>query len=204
MRLLKQLSQPRPFLSIEDAERLFEAATDWLKPMLTVLLNPGVRIGELFSLKWADIDWQAKTLLLKAPKTNSYRIIPINDDLHRCLTWLKENCPYPSGSKTTPRQPHQSIRLFCKPDGTRLKTIRASFKSACHKAGIKNATPYTTRHTFASWLNMSGVDIVSIKNLLGHSNVSTTMIYSHITNQHQQSAVSKLPWNNLQSLTLVK
>ena len=91
------------------------------------------------------------------------------------------------------RHADQKEYLFCLPDGSRVKSIKNSFKKACTRAGIK-ATPHTIRHTFASHLVMNQVDLVSIKELLGHTSISTTMIYSHISNEHKSNSVSKLPW----------
>ena len=79
------------------------------------------------------------------------------------------------------------------PNGDKLASIKHSFYNACQKAGIK-ASPHMLRHSFASHLVMNGVDIVSVKELLGHTQLSTTMIYAHLSQCYKASTVEKLPW----------
>jgi len=95
--------------------------------------------------------------------------------------------------KTIIRNDCQKLYVFCKLDRSKIKSIRHSFKKACRKAGIK-ASPHTLRHSFTSHLVMNGVDLVSVKELLGHSQISTTMIYAHLSASYKASTVEKLPW----------
>ncbi len=94
--------------------------------------------------------------------------------------------------------------VFCKHDGAKLTTIQKTWYKCCRRAGIK-AYPHLFRHSFASYLVMQGVDLPSVKELLGHTQISTTMIYSHLLQQHKAKAVEKLPWANTRpKLTQVK
>lgn len=68
----------------------------------------------------------------------------------------------------------------------------SAFKLACQRARIDNATLHTLRHTFASHLIMAGVDLATVSKLLGHKDISTTMIYSHLSPDHLKQAVEKL------------
>ena len=76
--------------------------------------------------------------------------------------------------------------------GIPVKGFRTSFENACKKAGIKNLSFHTLRHTFATRLVLSGVDIVTVSKLLGHSKIQTTMRYSHPTPKALKSAVETL------------
>jgi len=76
--------------------------------------------------------------------------------------------------------------------GNPVKGFRTSFENACKKAGIKNLSFHTLRHTFATRLVLSGVDIVTVSRLLGHSKIQTTMRYSHPTPEALKTAVSGL------------
>ena len=70
--------------------------------------------------------------------------------------------------------------------------LKAGFALACEKAGISGVTWHTLRHTFASRLVNSGVDIVTVKELLGHSSISVTMRYAHTNIESKRAAVEKL------------
>ena len=73
-----------------------------------------------------------------------------------------------------------------------LKDIRTAFKNACNRAGIKNLTFHTLRHTFATRLVLAGVDLATVSKLLGHSSIHMTMRYAHPTPEALKNAVSKL------------
>jgi site-specific recombinase XerD len=104
--------------------------------------------------------------------------------------------------RVLPRADHQKHYVFCIPDGSRTSSITTSSRNACRKAGIK-ANLHMLRHSFASHLVMNGVDLVSVKELLGHTQISTTMIYSPLSPEYKANTVEKLPWNNksLQTVT---
>ena len=76
--------------------------------------------------------------------------------------------------------------------GKPLKDIRTAYKNACERAGIKNLRFHDLRHTFATRLVLSGVDLASVSKLLGHSSIQMTMRYSHPTPEALRRAVSKL------------
>jgi integrase len=83
-------------------------------------------------------------------------------------------------------------RLFCNRDGTPYRSFRSAFERAVRKAGITNFTFHDLRHTFASRLVMAGVDLPTVKELLGHRDIRMTMRYTHLSSDHKQAAVGKL------------
>jgi len=193
IKMLKIPKQPPKLLTQEEIDRLIDAADLWLKPMLIVLRNTGLRTHELLGLRWADVDFSRNLITVRNQKGNSYRAIPMTQELYQILLWLRSNYVNPKGVTVTPRQPNQMNYVFCNDVGNRLSGISYSFQKACRKAGIK-ASPHTLRHNFASYLVMQGVDLPSVKELLGHTQISTTMIYSHLSQQHKANAVERLPW----------
>jgi site-specific recombinase XerD len=72
------------------------------------------------------------------------------------------------------------------------RTLWEDIKKLTRELGIKNANIHTFRHTFASYMIMNGVDIVTVKKLLGHSDITTTMRYAHLMPNHKMWAVNKL------------
>lgn len=105
---------------------------------------------------------------------------------------LKSRWAYARGGSTPPLpNPLREDRVFTfrhKP----LKDIRTAFKNACRRAGIKNLRFHDLRHTFATRLVLSGVDLPTVSKLLGHSSIQMTMRYSHPTPEALKNAVSKL------------
>ena len=82
--------------------------------------------------------------------------------------------------------------VFCNLKGKTYADVRKSFFTACKKSGIINFRFHDLRHTFASHLVMKGVDLATVKKLMGHSDIETTMIYSHLAQDHLSDVVSKL------------
>ena len=83
--------------------------------------------------------------------------------------------------------------VFLKPDGTPHRgEIRKTLSSCIKRAKMKSFTFHDLRHTFASQLVMDGIDLPTVKELMGHSNISTTMIYAHLAPDHLHSAIRRL------------
>ena len=191
--ILKLQKRSVKFLSLEELDRLLECSNDWLRPILIVLRNTGMRIGEVLQLKFTDIDLDNNVILVRSQKTSNYRIVPINRELKEILEYMNRYYVHPKSMQASIRHSKQKEYLFCHPDGNKIKSIKNSYNKACARAGIE-ATPHTIRHTFASHLVMNQVDLVSIKELLGHSSISTTMIYSHVSRDYKDKTVARLPW----------
>lgn len=166
-------------VSREEEKSLVQNASPYLQDLIRFALNTGLRIGEIFSLRWSNADLKRGILTVFAPKTEKLREIPINAETRQVLEawWL--------GKK------NESI--FYNPEtGKPFVDLKAGFALACKKAGISGVTWHTLRHTFASRLVGSGVDIVTVKELLGHSSISVTMRYAHTNFDSKRAAVEKL------------
>jgi integrase len=83
-------------------------------------------------------------------------------------------------------------RVFCTYKGTPYRSFRTAFERAVRKAGIVDFTFHDLRHTFASRLVMAGVDLPTVKELLGHKSITMTLRYTHLSSGHKQQAVEKL------------
>ena len=82
--------------------------------------------------------------------------------------------------------------VFCNINGRPFCNVRRSFETALKKAGITDFRFHDLRHTFASWLVMSGVDLKTVQELLGHKTIEMTMRYSHLSPAHKRVAVQML------------
>ena len=176
-----QRKAPR-FLTQEEIARLLTKANPNLNNIIRFLLNTGLRWGELRSLEWNDVDWNEKVIHIRikedwSPKGGE-RKIPMNNTIISIIKSL----------------PRRENFIFTSKIGSQVRqqSTWTAFKLACRKAGIENATLHSLRHTFASHLVMAGVDLATVSKLLGHKDISTTMIYSHLSPNHLQQAVEKL------------
>jgi len=194
IKLFRYEKKPPRFLTKEEVRKLMETASPWLKPILTVMLNIGIREGERRSLRFEDMDFKNKRIIVRAPKTKDFRSIPMNKEVEETLKWLEKNYIPPFSDIPNIRQEHQKEYVFCNEDGSPVLRIKRAFNNACKKAGLENVTPHTLRHTFASHLVMSGIDLSTVQRLLGHRDIATTMIYAHLTEDHLARGVEKLKW----------
>ena len=166
-------------LSREEEEKLLQNAAPYLQDLIRFALNTGMRVGEIFSLRWSNVDLEKDVLNVFAPKTQKIRGIPINADARKVLEY------WALGKRNE--------FIFYNPEtGKPFVDLKAGFKLACKKAGIEGVTWHTLRHTFASRLVDRGVDIVTVKELLGHSSITVTMRYTHTNLESKRAAVGKL------------
>ena len=182
-------SKPPRFLSQHECKKFLQACPSNLYPIYFTFLNTGMRKGELENLEWSDIDFRRRKIAIKRkedwqPKTGE-REIPMNDALVDLLQRLR------------PSKTMQKGYVFSSSDGGKLKTkLREKLIQIAKKAELKDLTRvHTLRHTFASQLVMSGVDLPTVMKLMGHSDIQTTMIYAHLSPDHLSDAVNKLSFS---------
>ena len=174
------------FLTEDQCKQLLEASNEWLRPIFFAFLNSGMRKGELENLEWDDIDFERKKIKIRvkdnwSPKSNE-REIPLNDGLFNVLSEQRKKVD-------------KSKYVFPDENGKRIYKNRLlnRFKTLAKRLKFGEAdTIHSLRHTFASHLVMKGVDLATVKKLMGHSDIDTTMIYSHLTEKHVDEAVHRL------------
>jgi len=169
------------YLEKEEIPILIEACSEHLKPIVIIAINTGMRKAEVLSLKWHDINFKLESIQLLKTKNNKPRHIPMNESVKNALFSVKKN----------PDSPY----VFRNRQGGMLLDIKRSFDTARKKAGIKNFRFHDLRHTFASQLVMNGVDLNTVRELLGHSTLDMTLRYSHLSPQHKKRAVDCLHEN---------
>ena len=185
---VKKLKEPPGrvrYLTPEEIDCLFAAIDQlsggsgtYLKPIVIMALNTGMRKGEILGLKWRDLDIEGRKITIMKSKNNEVRTIPINDTLYVELKKLSRNV--------------HSAYVFSHSNGEAFGSVRKSFERAVEEAGIEDFTFHDLRHTFASHLVMSGCDLRSVQQLMGHKDIKMTMRYSHLSKEHLQDAVAKL------------
>jgi len=183
VKLLKENNQRTEFLSIDQCNDLLNAChstkdTRYLKPIISFALNTGCRKEEILGLKWEDVDMVHSIITLRNTKNGETRMVPINSALLASLEGIVRNISSPY--------------VFCDVDGKRYGDIRKTFNKVCNRAGVEWLRFHDLRHTFASHLVMSGVDINTVSKLLGHKSLTMTLRYSHLAQNHLDNAVENL------------
>ena len=182
VRKVKQLPENNRrlrFLSSEECQSLIDACDFHLKPMVITALNSGMRRSEIFNLRWDQIDLKHGFILLGITKNGERREIPINLTLRETFEALTRHI--------------KSTYVFWHGDeGKPYSDIKDSFNSAVKRAGIKDFKFHDLRHTFASHLVMAGVDLTTVKELLGHKTLTMTLRYAHLAPSHKVNAVEML------------
>ncbi|KGQ20757.1 Integrase [Lysobacter dokdonensis DS-58] len=147
---------------------------DHLTAVVLLAMNTGLRRGELLSLCWSDIDLEARVLTVRAETAKSarQRHIPLNEEATNVLrAWSKRS----NG-----------------PDVFGVADVKTAWTALTHAAGLENFRFHDLRHHFASKLVMAGVDLNTVRELLGHSDIKMTLRYSHLAPDHLAAAVAKL------------
>lgn len=169
----KQHAQLKPF----DAEDY----PDHLTPIVLVALNTGLRRGELFGLTWADVNLQSRLVTVQAgnAKSRKARHVPLNDEAHDLLTrWHTQG--------------KRKGLVFPGVDGARMTNVNKSWDGVAKSAALVDFRFHDLRHTFASKLVMAGVDLNTVRELLGHSDIAMTLRYSHLAPVKLAAAVALL------------
>lgn len=158
-----------------------EGFSDYLTPMVLVSMHTGLRQGELFSLRWDHVDLDRATITVAGDKSKSgkTRHIPLNREaLYALVSWKKKCLTYDL--------------VFPNKEGSQINNVRKSWNSILKKANITNFRWHDLRHHFASKLVMAGVDLNTVRELLGHSDLVVTLRYAHLAPEHKADAVAKL------------
>jgi integrase len=155
--------------------------SDYLRPMVLLTVNTGLRRGEVLQLKWSDVDLLQRKVIIRGDnaKSGKTRHVPLNDEAVATLQRWQ-----PSAKATG--------WVFPARDGGRLTSIKTSWKRVLKNAAIADFRWHDLRHHFASRLVMKGVDLNTVRELLGHSDLSMTLRYAHLSPEHKADAVARL------------
>ncbi len=164
------------YLDAEEINLLISNCPPHLKPIVLAALNTGMRKSEILHLTWDRVDLKNRLILLDRTKNGERREIPMNNLMVKLFSSLPRHLRVPY--------------VFWNHDKQKPYTnITEGFQSALKKSGIKNFRFHDLRHTFASILIMSDVDISSVSELLGHTSIKMTQRYAHLSPAHLRKAV---------------
>lgn len=158
------------------------AYVDHLKPMVLLAMNTGMRRGELLNLTWENVDQPRAlvTVVAATAKSGKTRHIPLNAEALAVLKGWKDASGRESGL------------VFPGVDDKPMGHIKTSWEGVLESAKIQNFRFHDLRHHFASKLVMAGVDLNTVRELLGHGDIKMTLRYAHLAPEHKAAAVAKL------------
>ena len=170
-------------LDVDQISGLLEAGTDSVLEvqdlaMFELFYSSGLRLSELVELNLPDVDLKDKSLRVQSGKGGKARILPIGSKAVAAIeNWFKH------------RQPNneKELAVFLSKKGGRIsrRAVQLRLEQWCIKKGIsQHVHPHMFRHSFASHLLQSSQDLRAVQELLGHSNIATTQIYTHLDFEH--------------------
>jgi integrase len=173
------------FLTDEEEARLLGTCSSYLRPVVVTALHTGFRKSELLSLTWSNVDFRQRLITVEAAyaKNGEARSVPMTNTLTETLQALR-------------RDGDSSGAVFLTRHGTPYRHVSKNFTRACSRIGLTDVTFHDLRHTFASRLVMRGVDLTTVKELMGHKRIDMTLRYAHLAPEHKRSAIAVLDQND--------
>jgi integrase/recombinase XerD len=188
----KALPKPIPIaqvrLLLEQPAKLSTAEARRDRAMLELLYASGMRISELVSLNLGDVNTKGDYFVRAFGKGRKERIIPLYEQIAKTIQQYID--------EARPKLAHgrKEIALFLNARGERLtrQGFWQKLKEYAKSAGLSSqVSPHTLRHSFATHMLSGGADLRSVQELLGHANISTTQVYTHLTTEHVRRTYDK-------------
>jgi len=177
------------WITIEEADKLIEAAAEHLRPLLIFLFYTGARAGEALWLDWRDVDLARAHVAFPKTKNGEARGVPLHPRAVAALANLK----------------HRVGEVFRRPDGEPYERpkhvddtsagsrIATAFAGACRRAGITDFHPHGCRHTWATWHYTANRDLGALQRLGGWKSVRMVMRYAHVNVAELSHTINALP-----------
>jgi integrase/recombinase XerD len=185
------------FLSMDEVNRLIDTvdlSTELglrNKTILETLYGCGLRVSELVNLKWEDV-YEKEEYIRVIGKNDKERLVPISTITLKYISLLRNEKKSKNGKLGS--------HLFVNKKDKKLSRVMIYYivKEACQKAGIdKKVSPHTMRHSFATHLVEGGADLRAVQEMLGHESITTTEIYTHLSNEYLSKVISQYHPRNI-------
>lgn len=178
-------------LSHEEADLLLSTLAEksiQVHDITLLSLYSGLRMGEIFSLKWSDINLHSGTIHVKDAKSGENRTAHITEPIKEML------------KRRMADKPGKNDPVFKGYKDGKVREMSNTFQLTVDSLGFNKGITdrrdkviaHSLRHTFASWLAMAGTPIVTIQRLMGHKSIEMTLRYAHLSPSHEREAVAKL------------
>lgn len=175
------------YLTAEEMKRLIDSCPVHFKPVVITALTTGMRLNEILTLKWVNLDLNTRIIHVEHTKSGKSRRIPVCDYLletfQKCRVWT------------------DGEHVFCnEKKKPYTENIRNMFLWILKKARIENFRFHDLRHTAASHMVMAGINLLTVKEILGHAKLDMTLRYAHLSPDYMKAAVEVLG-NKIQEAT---
>ena len=161
------------------------------RAILEVFYGTGIRLSELVGLNRQDVDIEGESLLVRG-KGNKERLLPLTGLVRRSLLAYLQASPFPAESAH--RAAEQAAPVFLGRAGKRIsrRSVQRIVADAIRRtATASQASPHVLRHSFATHLLNAGADLRAVQELLGHSRLATTQIYTHVSMDRARRAYER-------------
>lgn len=177
------------YLTFDEEIKLLSSLADQplTRNIVVMALHTGMRRGEIFDIKWKDVDFAREVINIPHTKTYKARVVMMNAIVLELLRKLREADPLATDS---------AYVFASEKTGGRLNNIKRSFKTALRKNEIEDFRFHDLRHSAGTRLADAGVHITMIAEILGHSKLEMTKRYVHAADQAKREAMAKLAINS--------
>lgn len=158
IKMLKETPKDR-WLSYSEEELILSKSPEWLRPIILVDINTGLRLSEILNLTWDCIDLERRTLTVTKSKNGEVRVVPLNSQTFEVLNSMRGSI-----GKVFDLGPSY---------------VSHTFRRVCREVGLKDVVFHSLRHTFATRLSQLNINVFAIQKLMGHKTIAMTSRYSH-------------------------
>lgn len=174
---LPMQEKPMRILKKDEIDLLVQKSSGITRKLIIIALNTAMRKNEILNLRWNDVDFDGGFVHIKESKSNKIRKIPMNPIVRNTIREIKKEGEY----------------IFHNPKtGTRIRDFYRSWNATRKAAGISDLRFHDLRHTAATLMVQGGIDLVTVGDILGHSNIRMTVKYAHSTPESRVRAVNIL------------
>jgi site-specific recombinase XerD len=158
---------------------------DHLKPIVLLSLSTGIRQNSMFSLEWGDINFTERNIMVRAATSKNEKgyYVPLNDLAFETISLWKEQSKHTSPGSLVFPSPQT---------GKKMDNCNTAWRHLLKRADIQNFRWHDMRHDFASQLVMEGVDLNTVRELMGHADMKMTLRYAHLAPENKLQAVKAL------------
>ena len=179
------------YLTDEEEIKLQTQLPKWLRPVVTLAIQTGMRKGELQNLTWPDVDVTTRTIRIREAKSGEGRCLPMNSIARAELMQLWEARRARLRAVVVSRN-EATAHVLPAPEGGYLHNFNRYWYAALKRAGIEDLHFHDLRHTFATRYMMAGGNLFSLQILLGHKTAAMVQRYAHLSREHLQAEVERL------------